>query len=53
MRINVYSQELTKELKIVSKRADDTGITCHRLQGEEKKDDPDPKIFTAESLKAL
>jgi hypothetical protein len=33
--------------------ADDTGITCHRLQGEERKDDPHPKVFTAESLKAL
>jgi len=33
--------------------ADDAGITCHRLQGGEKKDDPHPKTFTAESLKAL
>ena len=27
MRINIYSQELTKEVGIVSKLADDTGIT--------------------------
>lgn len=27
MRINVYSQELTKEVKVVSKKAADTGIT--------------------------
>ena len=27
MRINVYSQELTKELKIIRKKAEDTGIT--------------------------
>jgi hypothetical protein len=33
--------------------ADDSGITCHRLQNGEKKDDPHPKIFSAESLKAL
>jgi hypothetical protein len=34
--------------------ADDTGITCHRLpSGGEKKDDPHPKVFSAESLKAL
>lgn len=32
MRINVYSQELTKEVKVVSKRADDTGITYHGVR---------------------
>ena len=26
MRINVYSQELTKEVKLVQKKANDTGI---------------------------
>ena len=31
MRINVYSQELTKELKVVSKRAD-TGIVYHGVR---------------------
>lgn len=27
MRINVYSQEITKELQVIHKKADDTGIT--------------------------
>ena len=32
MRINVYSQELTMELGIVSKVAADTGITYHGVR---------------------
>lgn len=32
MRINVYSQELTKEIALVSKRAADTGITYHGVR---------------------
>jgi hypothetical protein len=32
MRINVYSQELTKEIAIVSKKAEDTGITYHGVR---------------------
>lgn len=32
MRINVYSQELTKEISIVRKRADDTGIVYHGIR---------------------
>ncbi len=32
MRINVYSQELTKEAKIISKKADDTGITYYGVR---------------------
>jgi hypothetical protein len=32
MRINVYSQELTKELQQVNKTAQDTGITYHGVR---------------------
>ena len=32
MRINIYSQELTKEVKVISKKADDTGITYHGIR---------------------
>jgi len=32
MRINVYSQELTKEVSIVSKKAADTGITYYGVR---------------------
>lgn len=32
MRINVYSQELTKEVKVVSKKAEDTGIIYHGVR---------------------
>lgn len=32
MRINVYSQELTKEVTLVSKKAADTGITYHGVR---------------------
>lgn len=32
MRLNIYSQELTKETQIVSKRADDTGILYHGVR---------------------
>ena len=32
MRINVYSQELTKEVEHVSKKAADTGITYHGVR---------------------
>ena len=32
MRINIYSQELTKEVTVVSKKADDTGITYHGIR---------------------
>lgn len=32
MRINVYSQELTTELKVISKKAEDTGITYHGVR---------------------
>lgn len=32
MRINVYSQELTKEVQLVSKVADDTGIMYHGIR---------------------
>jgi len=32
MRINVYSQELTKEVVLVSKKAEDTGITYHGVR---------------------
>lgn len=32
MRINIYSQELTKEVELVSKRADDTGITYYGVR---------------------
>jgi hypothetical protein len=32
IRINVYSQELTKEVEVVSKRAEDTGITYHGVR---------------------
>lgn len=29
MRINIYSQELTKEIELISKTAEDTGITYY------------------------
>jgi hypothetical protein len=32
MRINVYSQEITKELKVISKTAQDTGITYYGVR---------------------
>ena len=32
MRINVYSQELTKEVTVVNKKAVDTGITYHGIR---------------------
>lgn len=32
MRINVYSQELTKEVSLVSSVARDTGITCYGVR---------------------
>ena len=32
MRINVYSQELTKEITVISKKAEDTGITYHGIR---------------------
>lgn len=32
MRIHVYSQELTKEISLVSKRADDTGIDYYGVR---------------------
>ena len=32
MRINIYSQELTKEVTVVSKKAADTGITYHGVR---------------------
>lgn len=32
MRINVYSQELTKEVTVVRKKAEDTGITYHGVR---------------------
>ncbi len=32
MRINVYSQEITKEITTISKVADDTGITYHGVR---------------------
>lgn len=32
MRINVYSQELTQEVEVVSKKAQDTGITYHGIR---------------------
>ena len=32
IRINVYSQELTKEVEVVSKKAADTGITYHGIR---------------------
>lgn len=32
MRINVYSQELTKEVVVISKKADDTGITYYGIR---------------------
>lgn len=32
MRINVYSQELTREVTTVSKKAADTGITYHGVR---------------------
>lgn len=32
MRINIYSQELTKEVQVVSKKAEDTGITYHGVR---------------------
>lgn len=32
MRINVYSQELTKEVTTVSKKAEDTGIVYHGIR---------------------
>lgn len=32
MRINIYSQELTKEVTVVSKTAADTGITYHGVR---------------------
>lgn len=32
MRINVYSQELTNEVTVISKRADDTGITYYGVR---------------------
>ena len=32
MRINVYSQELTKEVELVNKKADDTEITYYGIR---------------------
>ena len=32
MRINVYSQEITKEISTISKKAADTGITYHGVR---------------------
>lgn len=32
MRINIYSQELTKEVELVSKKAADTGITYYGVR---------------------
>lgn len=32
MRINIYSQELTKEVTVISKKAADTGITYHGIR---------------------
>jgi hypothetical protein len=32
MRINVYSQELTKEVAVISKKAMDTGIVYHGIR---------------------
>ncbi len=32
MRLNVYSQELTKEVALVSKKAEDTGIVYHGVR---------------------
>lgn len=32
MRINIYSQELTKEVTLVSKKAVDTGIVYHGVR---------------------
>ena len=32
MRINVYSQEITKEICVISKRAFDTGIMYHGVR---------------------
>jgi hypothetical protein len=32
VRINVYSQELTKQVELVSKKADDTGITYYGVR---------------------
>lgn len=32
MRINIYSQELTKELVVISKKAHDTGVTYHGIR---------------------
>ncbi len=32
MRINVYSQEITKEIEIISKMAEDTGITYYGVR---------------------
>ena len=33
--------------------ADNAGITCHRYQNGEPKDDPNPKVFSADYLKSL
>lgn len=32
MRINIYSQELTKEVKVIAKKADDTGIVYYGVR---------------------